>query len=140
MNSQVFLIYLVKGLNTIVAFRHNILRLEKKTRSSKNYCTVLSLTVSFYDLSVSCGFRNNLIQRGKYDMGSLNQRFCLVEVWEGVDHEASTKMWESKYKMNTYIHTYNINKQISLIFNCVSPDSVLLACQLHNNYIFPETV
>ncbi len=50
----------------------------------------------------------------------MTESFCLVEVWEGIDHEANTKMRGSKYKM-TYVRLHiHIN-------NCVTPDSVLLA-------------
>ena len=60
------------------------------------------------------------------------KRFCVVEVWEGVDHEANTKMRGSKYKM-TYIcpHTY---KQANIpVFQCVFSESVSLARQLETD-------
>ncbi len=47
-----------------------------------------------------------------------------MEVWDRVEH---TEAAGSKYKM-TYVHPHiYINKQISQIFNCVTPVSVLLA-------------
>ncbi len=54
------------------------------------------------------------------------KRLCLVEVWEGIDQEANTKMRGSKCKMK-YVCPHIINKLISLIFNCVTPESVSLA-------------
>ncbi len=46
-------------------------------------------------------------------------------VWDGVDHRTNTKLPGSKYKI-TYVRP-KIYKQVSPIFNCVIPDSVLLA-------------
>ena len=54
-----------------------------------------------------------------------------MKVWEEVDHEANKKC-EGQSTM-TYVrpHTH-INKQTSPIFNCVTPESVSLACQFLN--------
>ncbi len=58
-----------------------------------------------------------------------NRKFCLVEIWEGVDHEANTKM---QVKVQNDIIMY-INIQISPIFNFVTPDSISLASLTHQN-------
>ncbi len=66
----------------------------------------------------------------------VNGRICyfsLSRLSAGVYHEATTKMWGSKYndiRMSTQIY-----KQISPILNCVTPDSVLLASLTRQNYI-----
>ncbi len=66
MNGQVLkLRRLVKDPNTIVAIRNNIVHLIKQTKVVKNYCTVLSLTVSFKNLSASCGISKQPNPKGQ---------------------------------------------------------------------------
>ena len=58
-------------------------------------------------------------------------------VWAGVDHEANTNARVKEQNDKVHPHTY-INKQISLIFNCVTPDSVSIASLTHQLYITPH--
>ncbi len=41
------------------------------------------------------------------------ERFCLVEAWESVDHEANSKIRGSKYKM-AYVRPHVHNKQTNI--------------------------
>ncbi len=74
-------------------------------------------------------FRNNLIRRGKQlislnDTGSLNRKILFSGGMGGVDRV------KIQSDICTHTHIYE-NKLISLFFNCVTPDSVSLACQLY---------
>ncbi len=54
-----------------------------------------------------------------------DQRILFSEVWDGVEHRANAKIREGQI---TYVRpNIYINKQISPIFNCVTPESVSLA-------------
>ncbi len=55
----------------------------------------------------------------------MDERILFSEVWDRVDHHTNTKNARVKVQ-NGYMYVQT-NKQISLILNCVTPDSVTLA-------------